>query len=479
MQGMRSIFETAEEYEKLKFEDARELYKKMISTNNEELKKLYMNKLVMGTLYVLKQHIVSNNLDMFECSKYDIDDIMSEYICKWQEELSKGILLNANSYSQILYGLSFSSRVCDNLVCDKEFEGLPLTKVELLNLLYKYIEKRKEKDKVDICEVFGKYLNHFWSEEMINIFEQIYQRLDLYDKNIPKTKLKSFLSLFVDSGIYERLTFSDSKQIRECMVINEKLKEKLQVDIIETMNSIFAPNILDENKYIYSYVSDSQIQMSYLFRTYISIRRKRNIKNLSKKEIGEKLYEVIVKDRKEKYYSYDKYVSLYREFTSEKYIDIYEKIYNLKIERLTLEKHLHGKISKIEDFSSIENNKENLIEYLYSTKEHNKLEKILKSDNGLMLDMYNMFRELYKKNIEYSNKNEKERVASIKKIIYSRFKKRETFGQLAQELGHLSPATIEIKFRRFSHILLRNMYERYYDFEQYLRGPESFQYMKK
>lgn len=74
------------QYDKLKFNEAQELYKKALISRNDELRKMYMDKVILGTLYVLYNYISRNELLIFSSSFYDMNDIISSFVEVWIEK---------------------------------------------------------------------------------------------------------------------------------------------------------------------------------------------------------------------------------------------------------------------------------------------------------------------------------------------------------------------------------------------------------
>ncbi len=74
--------------EKLSFKDARKMYIKMQITNNEELKKKYRERIIIGTLYYVKDYVYEKSkLGLFETGSYDLDDIMSDLSIEWVKKI--------------------------------------------------------------------------------------------------------------------------------------------------------------------------------------------------------------------------------------------------------------------------------------------------------------------------------------------------------------------------------------------------------
>lgn len=118
MERIKSLKEQIESLDKLKIDEAKELYKKAINSSDEKLKKLYFDKLILGTMYVVYNYIERNGLEIFQSSQYDIDDIQSAFIELWIKKIKNGELLNVDSYSN-MFTSKFYNDICTNLIGDE------------------------------------------------------------------------------------------------------------------------------------------------------------------------------------------------------------------------------------------------------------------------------------------------------------------------------------------------------------------------
>lgn len=201
-------------YEKLTIDAAKNLYKKASLTTDPDLKKTYMNSLVLGTLYVILQYIKRNQLSFFIKPPYDMNDVISSFNEVWINKIYNGELLHVSGFSQ-LFTSSFFSEIYYKLGGSKiSNDLLKLTNEQLLDLFLKYVEL-KNSGNVDIYGTLRKYCSNNIAKskikELNNIlfwFEQIYSTLEL-DKeytiksNINERKIM-FLKLIIEAS-YEKL----------------------------------------------------------------------------------------------------------------------------------------------------------------------------------------------------------------------------------------------------------------------------------
>ena len=75
---LKELKEQFSGFEKLKIIKAQELYKKAISTSDTKFKKLYMDKLVLGTLYVIYDYIERNQINLFSSAVAFDESIFNE-----------------------------------------------------------------------------------------------------------------------------------------------------------------------------------------------------------------------------------------------------------------------------------------------------------------------------------------------------------------------------------------------------------------
>ena len=101
MEELKQWYDQISSFERLKIVDAQELYRKAINTPDEKQKKLYMDRLVLGTLYVVYEYIKRSNLELLTSTSYDMNDIISAFNEVWIKKIYSGDLLKVNKYSLI------------------------------------------------------------------------------------------------------------------------------------------------------------------------------------------------------------------------------------------------------------------------------------------------------------------------------------------------------------------------------------------
>lgn len=206
-------------YDKLKISEAQELYKKVLSTCDEKTKKLYIDKIILGTLYVVYNYITRNNLSILSSGAYDINDIISSFIEIWIKKIYGGELLSVDKFSS-LFTRSYFNEVYQNLVGKDvivhETFGMPTElfaelfnkfirlKNNGVNFTYNDLIKSISKDEYNYYYLIDKY-----ESSIMIMFENIYNHLNFnHDENleIGVTKINDFFKILIDMGITESIS---------------------------------------------------------------------------------------------------------------------------------------------------------------------------------------------------------------------------------------------------------------------------------
>ena len=241
---LKELKEQISGFEKLKIIKAQELYKKAISTSDTKLKKLYMDKLVLGTLYVIYDYIERNQINLFSSAVYGVEDIISSFIETWIEKMYNGDIANVDKFSLIL-NISFFNEVYNKLggqeIVVNDLYSLPTE--QFIKLFLKYIESKnvgRELTQDDIIRYFWgddykKYLKYgsvFYDVDLniIKLFEGIYKNLELDkidDLELNKTKIYGFLKIILSAGLIDSISddYVDSYDMED-NIVNKIFFEK-------------------------------------------------------------------------------------------------------------------------------------------------------------------------------------------------------------------------------------------------------------
>ncbi len=204
-------------YKTFKFKEAQELYLRLINMADNNLKRQYMQELIMGTLYVVSNFIKTNGLLYLNSSSYDMNDIIS--VCNeiWMNKINSGKLLEVNSYKE-MFNSDFYNQLCDGLGITKYsiLENTILDINTFVDLLMDYI-KLKEKDiYFDYLKLIEYIKNnrrysgtvhkiHYYGNnvDFCKIFDAIIKSLELGDEDlkVSKTKLNKLKYILISNGL--------------------------------------------------------------------------------------------------------------------------------------------------------------------------------------------------------------------------------------------------------------------------------------
>ena len=233
---MNELFNQISSFDKLKLAEAQELYRKAISASNCSLRKEYMDKLILGTLYVVYNYISRNNLVVLSTCLYDIDDIISAFTEVWIQKIYNGELLSISRYSN-LFTTTFFNEVykklggSDFLICD--LFGCSVD--EFINLFNNYVELRKSNEKLNydlLREMFYDSTYESFAEDILLLFEKMYININMDINDINKTTIKNYLKLIIDISIFDDI--SDNIVDRNDMerdIINESERQAFIRDV--------------------------------------------------------------------------------------------------------------------------------------------------------------------------------------------------------------------------------------------------------
>lgn len=233
------------QYDKLKLSEAQELCRKVFETSDESIKKLYMDKVILGTLYVVYNYITRNNLSIFSSRAYDTNDIISSFVEIWIKKIYDGELLYVDKYSNI-FTRTYFNEVYQNLVGKDiifhETFGMPTEFfADLFHIFIQFKNKGLNFTYSDLIKVISKDAYHYsyliekYNSSIMLMFENIYNNLNCNkDENldIGITKINDFFKVFIDIGITESISYNllDSTDM-ESNVINKALFKPFVKDI--------------------------------------------------------------------------------------------------------------------------------------------------------------------------------------------------------------------------------------------------------
>jgi len=100
-------------------------------------RKISIDNVVLGTLYVVVDYVERNGLKLFSNSSFDIDDLLSAFCEEWIKEIRGGVLLKVSSFSQIFgfkfMGCVFKNLGIDEINFDKQFRVTNIWSIFIIN----------------------------------------------------------------------------------------------------------------------------------------------------------------------------------------------------------------------------------------------------------------------------------------------------------------------------------------------------------
>ncbi len=236
------------QYDKLKLSEAKELCKKALETSDETKKALYMNKAVLGTLYVVPKYIARNNLSTLTSRTYDINDILNSFNEIWIKKVRIGELLKVTKYADV-FSKSYFNEVCTNLVGydidSNETFDLPIKFFE--QMFYTFVQFKNKGETFSYKDLVSAMAKDFYYMNLLKrcdssimlIFESIYNNLNDDKKeelDIGIRKIDNFLKAFIDIGISESISNYISSGIdMESDTINQVFLTTFIKDVDDTL----------------------------------------------------------------------------------------------------------------------------------------------------------------------------------------------------------------------------------------------------
>lgn len=255
MERIKSFKEQISSFEKLSILQARDLYIRAIGLKNEVLKKMYMDKIILGTLHVVYNFIERNNLELLQSSCYDLDDFMSALTEAWIKKINEGELLNVDNYS-FIFTPAFFNEVYDSLggrtinISSQFNIALP----EFSELFYFYVKLKNEGKKIEFNQLAKQVNNNDsllrlsaqYQNKLLSIFNKMYNCLN-FDKSqdlvLSKHKIAIFIRLLIDNGLNNTILKQPLNNTMEDNIINEMTTK----DFVNTVDQILAN---DKTRYI-------------------------------------------------------------------------------------------------------------------------------------------------------------------------------------------------------------------------------------
>lgn len=255
-----SITEFDTKKNRIKISEAQELYKSAIETNDEKLKKLLMDKLILNTLYVVYNYLNRNKINMFSTAVYGFDDILNSFIEVWIRKMQDGSILKVNRLS-LLINSSFINEVYISLGGNEIAvpEHYYLSIDHFISLFVMYLEYKnmgKEFTQNDLIKYFYDnaisrrlFEGYLFDFNIIKIFDTIYKNLELEkldDLQIKKTKIQFFFKLILNSGLTEYIEDNYPDYSMEETILQSEVFKNIIKDVSTVINNKKATDVINE-----------------------------------------------------------------------------------------------------------------------------------------------------------------------------------------------------------------------------------------
>ena len=231
MKELENWYNEISNFERLRLEEAKELYIKAINEKDSDTKKEYMERLITGTLYVVYNFIKKQGFDQFKSSSYDMNDIINSFNEVWINMIYNGELLKVDRYS-LLFSSTTINKVYDILHNNQTTlnERFYVSYDCIRDCFFEYIQSIRNETECDFSELVEKYYNgnefiYNYLIQMIPIFEALSKNIDF--DNIKNSKLNKFFKFILETGITEPIDIN--------MVDESRFETKIIMSMIHDM----------------------------------------------------------------------------------------------------------------------------------------------------------------------------------------------------------------------------------------------------
>lgn len=215
-------------FERLRLEEVKELYIKVINEEDSDIKKEYMERLITGTLYVVYNFIKKQGFDQFKSSLYDMNDIINTFNEVWINMIYNGELLNVYRYS-LLFSTTTINKVYDILHNNQTTlnERFYVSYDCIRDCFFEYIQSKRNETECDFSKIVEKYYNgneFIYNSliQMIPIFEALSKNIDI--DNIKNSKVNKYFKFIFETGLTE--------PIDESMVDDSSFERRIIISMI-------------------------------------------------------------------------------------------------------------------------------------------------------------------------------------------------------------------------------------------------------
>lgn len=168
---LNKYFESLGIVEKLELNEVKVLYKDMLETTNEEKKLLIREKIVLGTLYLLKDFMIRSNMLLLESSVISIEDVFNDLILVYIEIIDSGKLFEFQSLYEMFYRKLYS-------LYKFKFPNVRLLQDNFIKLLEFYNNDISINDFYDYCKkIYNNKIDDYYIDKLYYATKVIYDKL--------------------------------------------------------------------------------------------------------------------------------------------------------------------------------------------------------------------------------------------------------------------------------------------------------------
>lgn len=242
------------QYEKLNFNDARELYIKMINSD-ECSKEILRERIITGTLYLIPKFINRSLFPFIKGGSYDIDDVINACNEVWINVIDNGGLLNVSFFSE-LFDDSFYNNVINQFVYRYDlYSDFNINNELFVHMLHWYINNALGGVEIDY-DYFLEHLNSYTKvlfdkhlmvspckdplsiyEMIVSIYEQLVKN-GYCEEKISERKLLLLKNMLIDNVMYcsSKDVFNEKEDDYSVFYLNNVLKEEIMDVILSNSN---------------------------------------------------------------------------------------------------------------------------------------------------------------------------------------------------------------------------------------------------
>lgn len=245
-------------YEKLTFEEAKDLLRNSMDKSDEE-KKLIIEKVFNGTLHYVLTFIETSKYGLLNSRNYDLNDVVNISYTLWYKKIADYSILEIPLVASAL-GVTFSHRIFEELISSSnelDYYTMYINRIIFNLFIEVYFDLRNRNVNVSYsdfvsayCEkyddlFFERYNVEYVMRYILEILEKCYlsfSKNDTEEVVLNRQCIKKVTKLIEEMGLFETLSvnFVDKSNFEDEIFKNMMLKEVKEL--------LFESDILDERK---------------------------------------------------------------------------------------------------------------------------------------------------------------------------------------------------------------------------------------